>query len=218
MIPSTYGFGKGYTMVANKIRFTVLSILLSFFISFPTIADSTDFSDLIANSTNPADFANLINNNSSENNGVMEYLTNRLMTSMVYYGEKIKMCQEQTERTPTPVLDKKVIKSNNISRDDIILAIGFFNIKNEALCHENKNINMSYKLMALIVINKKHGINTENLEAVNEGLFFPSEDALNIEARYSKLPDKLKRIFKKTFSGKPFDLIKAFDLNAPEPP
>ncbi len=104
-----------------------------------------------------------------------------------------------------------MIKSNNISRDDIVLIIGFFNFKNEALCHENLNINMFYELMTLIVINKKYGISTENLEAVNEGLFFPSEDVINIEVRYSKLPDKLKRIFKKTFSGKPFD------LNSPEP-
>ncbi len=44
-------------MVANKIRFTALPLVFSFFVSFFAIADSTDFSDLIAN---PADFANLI--------------------------------------------------------------------------------------------------------------------------------------------------------------
>ncbi len=187
----------------------ILAAFFSFFLSFFVIADSEKPEKSISNE---------ISEDEMKAFEIIGWLNERVMKAMIVSGKKIRECEKQTLSNPTPILSKQDIKSNKIEREQIFLAIAYFNFKNEAKCHGDFQMRLSYEMATLALIKEHYNYpDAKLMEKANKSLMFPSVDEIDREVQYSKLPDNLKRLFKKTFGGKPFDMIKALEVNDPSP-
>ncbi len=194
-------------MVANNKL--ILAAFFSFFLSFSVIAESEKPEKPISNE---------ISEDEMKEVEIIGWLNKRLMKAIIKHGKRIEKCNKQIELTPIPILSKQDIKSNKIDREQIVLAIWYFSFKNEEKCQGDFQMRLSYEMATLALIKRHYNYpEARFMEKANKGLMFPSADQIYKEIQYSKLPDKLKRLFEKTFSGKPFDLAKAFEANVTSP-
>lgn len=160
------------------------------FFSFPALADS------------------VVNENE-----IFSHVNNRVMKTMKHLGDRITYCNMQRSLTSIPVLNKQIVKSNNVTKEQIILAIAFFNFNNYAKCEGDLRINLAYELGTLTVMKKHYNLDVQPIEDTNLGLMYPSFKDIEVSIKYSKLPVKLRSFFEKTFDGKPFDLLKTIEAN-----
>lgn len=172
-------------MVVNKIV-----AVLFLFSSFPALSDSSVGKD-----------------------AVLSYVNHRVMKATKNLGDRITYCDKQRALNAIPLLDKQAIKSNQISKQQIIIAIAFFNQNNYTKCEGSARIALAYELGTLAATKKHYHLDAQIVEEANLGLMHPSIKEIEVSIKYSRLPEEQKNIFKATFGEKPFDLLKTLEAN-----
>lgn len=160
----------------------------------------------------------------SANEEVFSILSKSVMEWSIKLGERTKQCYEDKRTNTPPKLTIDTLKSNNISRGDAVIAIGYIALRNDYLCDNNERVHYAFSLGTLNAAIKEYGvsptmeelgINDDSIETVQAGLVYPSMQYIELSADYGKLSPNVREFFEKLFGTNPFDASKIYDSLPP---
>ncbi|WP_444932061.1 hypothetical protein ACJJIF_09945 [Microbulbifer sp. SSSA002] len=150
---------------------------------------------------------------SIESKEVINLASRNVLKSTNSYSEQVSQCNELIDTTTPPILNKKKLNDLKATRENILTAIAFIKYKNDFLCERSALLELTFHLGTIENIKKELKLDSSSSEKLQSIISFPSVKELELEVKYLNLPKEQRTYYESKFSDKPFDLIKALELN-----
>lgn len=143
----------------------------------------------------------------------LEYASRNIQRATIAYTDRIKYCDQLTESNPAPKLDDSKLASLNATRADIATALGYFNFDNYFKCEQEARFSFAFYLGTMGSLQKEMKVDFSSIETVQTLAVYPSNREISVAVKYLQLSAPQRKYFESVIGDKPFDLIRALEVN-----
>lgn len=144
---------------------------------------------------------------------LLEYASRNIQRATIAYTDRIKHCDQMAESNPTPKLDANKLAALNATRADIATALGYFNFDNYFKCEREARFEFAFYLGAMGFLQKEMKVDFSSIATIQTLSVYPSSREISVAVKYLKLPEPQRKYFESVIGDKPFDLIRALEVN-----
>lgn len=144
---------------------------------------------------------------------LLEYASRNIQRATIAYTDRIEYCAQIAESNPVPKLDANKLVSLNATRADIATALGYFNFDNYFKCEREARFEFAFYLGAMGSLQKEMKVDFSSIETIQTLAAYPSSREISVAVKYLKLSEPQRKYFEFSIGDKPFDLIRALEVN-----
>lgn len=92
-------------------------------------------------------------------------------------------------------------------------AVAFLNFKNYFLCERDARLELAFHLGTMENLKRSLHVDSISVKELQSLISYPSIKEIELELKYLKLSPAQRSYYESIFENKPFDLMKALELN-----
>lgn len=146
-------------------------------------------------------------------NKVLELVSEKILQAVVAYENRAGYCTDLMESNMAPKLDANKLTSLKATREDAVIALSYMRFNNFFICERDARLELAFHLGTMQTLKREMSLDSRSVEEIQDFIAYPSSRELGVEIEYLKLSQAHRRYFESTIGDKPFDLMKALQVN-----
>ena len=144
---------------------------------------------------------------------VLDHVSKTILQATADYGRRIEQCDQMTAANAVPMFDRKVLKSVNVTTENIITAIAFLQFRNYFMCEREERLKLAFHLGTMESLKRELGVDVKSIENLQSVISYPSKKEITLEVKYLELTESQRSYFESVVGNAPFDLMKTLKEN-----
>lgn len=144
---------------------------------------------------------------------VFDHVSRNVLKATSSHGDRIDHCNKLESSNNPPEFDPKDLALLKASRDDVLAAVAFLKFNNDFLCQRQTRLELAFYLGTMAALKRELNADPSSVEDLQSAISYPSSRELQYEVNYLKISVPKRRYFESVTGDKPFDLLKALDVN-----
>lgn len=144
---------------------------------------------------------------------IFKHVSRNILKATDSHNERVGYCDELITSSRTPKFNQKVLATLNATRHDVMTAVAFLKFNNDFLCQRQTRLELAFHLGTMATLKREFKIDPSSVEKLQSMMSYPPSYEIEYEVNYLKLPQSQRSYFESIAGDKPFDLVKAIDLN-----
>ncbi len=146
-------------------------------------------------------------------NEVLIFVSGKILKAIVTYENRAGHCNDLMESNAAPKLDASKLAALKATREDAVIALSYMRFNNYFICERDARLELAFHLGTMQVLKKEMSLDSHFVEKIQDFIAYPSSRELGMEIKYLKLSKAHRSYFESTIGRKPFDLMKALEVN-----
>lgn len=147
------------------------------------------------------------------NQPTVDYLSQIALLKIEQLDQEIERCSHVAQSREITLHDVLDSLQSEYGREALVHGLGHLHFYNQLHCELPARQSLSYILMTLDNISDEETVIIDSIANYPRSLLYPSVQELTYELRYKELPSELTATLEATLGNKPFDLLRALDVN-----
>lgn len=144
---------------------------------------------------------------------IIKFASLNVLKTFSAYEEKVQYCDQLASASPPKKLDMNKLEDINTTREDAILALGFFKFRNYFNCEKDIRMRLAFELGTLQSLKEHSQQDSKIVNEIQSMVAYPSLKEIELEVKYLALPKAAQDYFESTIGDSPFDLLQSLEHN-----